>query len=103
MKRWFRSKGRPPSLIRKVVINTCYGEFGLSPEAEKMYKEITKRFPHNVARDCPALVYIVETLGKNANGKVAQLKVIEIPAYIKWEILCYDGYEQVSEQTRRWS
>jgi hypothetical protein len=103
MKTWFKSEGKPPSLIRKIVINTCYGEFGLSAEGEALYKKLTRKLPLNVVRDCPSLVYVVEMLGKKANGPFASLKVVEIPAYVKWEIVNYDGYEQISELTRRWS
>ena len=36
-------------------------------------------------------------------GSHAQLKIVEIPNNIKWEIAEYDGHEWVSEVHRTWS
>lgn len=59
--------------------------------------------PREIARDDAALVQAVEELGENANGDHAQLKVVEIPAGVEWEIDEYDGLEWVAEKHRRWS
>lgn len=55
------------------------------------------------ARACPLLVKVVEELGKEANGTCAELKVVEIPDGIEWEIDEYDGMETVDEKHRSWS
>lgn len=144
--------------MRKVVINGCYGGFGLSPKAteafaarkgvEKLYWFVNVRKPdggidfdeyeltdtpasvfvafafttpeppkrgddedwksryfarQEIARDDPDLVAVVEKLGSAANGAHADLKVVEIPADVGWEIEEYDGIEWVSERHRRWS
>jgi hypothetical protein len=42
-------------------------------------------------------------MGEDAFGRYAQLKVIEIPENVDWEIGEYDGMEWVAEKHRRWS
>ena len=56
----------------------------------------------DIARDDPYLVQVVEELGERANGRHAQLKVVEIPADVDWEIDEYDGDEWVAEKHRTW-
>lgn len=41
-------------------------------------------------------------MGKKASGKCAELKVIEIPDGVDWEIDDYDGIETVHEKHRSW-
>lgn len=88
----------------KVVINRCFGGFGLSPAA---YKELGLEwdgfgFAYDKDRANPALVNVVEKLGEKANGAYADLCIVEIPPRVKWEITDYDGYEQVEEVHRTW-
>ena len=94
----------------KIVINTCYGGFGLSDEATTMYRErkgITAdtrpTYADELARDDYHLVHVVETLGEQANTPYSQLKVVEIPADVDWEIQEYDGAEHIAEIHRTWS
>jgi hypothetical protein len=143
--------------IRRVVINTCHGGFGLShaailayldkcgapvwteanekfgglipfnyylvPPEERIpgdpdnWHEMTmaERQAHNaaysrtvfherdVARDDPYLVAVVEELGDAASGRHAELKVVEIPSNVDWEIDEYDGKEWIAEKHRTWS
>lgn len=49
------------------------------------------------------LIQVVEELGKEADGWCAELKIIEIPDDVKWEIDEYDGLESVHEVHRSWS
>ena len=148
----------------KIVINTCYGGFGLSPKAlmriqeikgEKCYfftSEFNKKFTPATEteiknsitlfvfsvdnpnerfigkhwedmtdeeksidnkmyksiivdpqdRSDPIMVQVVEELGSEANGKFAELKVVEIPDDVKWEIEEYDGDEWIAEIHRTW-
>jgi len=53
-------------------------------------------------RDDAILVQVVRELGARANGQLAELKVIEIPADVDWYVDEYDGKEWVSEKHRRW-
>ena len=49
------------------------------------------------------LVEIVETLGAEANGYAADLKVVEIPDGVEWYVEEYDGREHIAEKHRTWS
>jgi len=142
----------------KLVINRCYGGFGLSALAIKEYlkrkgkkaffykqtkfnfsslnkkdeytridnldecglfcytftKDLGKtlsKFPNNkyyfyfgnIERDDPDLVAVVKKLGKKADGKYAELSIVEIPDGIEWELSEYDGVESVEEKHRSWN
>jgi hypothetical protein len=89
----------------KVVINTCYGGYGLSTRANAQYWMDTGKFrsDYEIERDDPALVSIVEKMGKKAWGDNAELKVVEIPDGIEWELSEYDGVETIHEKHRSWS
>jgi hypothetical protein len=122
----------------KVVINRCYGGFGLSNTAliyliEKKGWKVTEidetgfpedesapiqKLPKTSYRDetywlavwhekwvrChPDLIDVVEKLGKQANGFLSDLRVVEIPDDVEWEIKEYDGLEWVSEKHRTWT
>lgn len=139
--------------MTKIVINNCYGGFGLSetgmqayaarkgltlylekdmlftrywtvpPEqrvaqvSDEQWSKMTdvERIARDKAytsqtisdidfsRDDPDLVAVVEELGKQANDQFADLKVIEIPDDVEWQIQEYDGYEHVAEVHRTWS
>ncbi len=90
----------------KVVINTRHGGFGLSPAAyEKLGLEwdgygFAYRFSDD--RTNPELVAVVEELGKRASGSFANLKIVEIPDDVEWEIQEYHGAEWVAEKHRTW-
>lgn len=53
-------------------------------------------------RTHPLLLRVVEELGEAANGKHAELEIVEIPDGIDWEISEYDGMEKVEEVHRSW-
>ena len=143
--------------VRRIVINNCFGGFGLSHEAILAYLDkcgmpvwteandkfgglipfnyylvppeeripgdpdnwhdmtMSQRAAHNaaysrtvfhdrdIARDDPYLVQVVEELGARASGRHAELKIVEIPADVDWEITEYDGNEAVAEKHRTWS
>lgn len=92
--------------MTKVVINRCYGGFGLSQKAQDLYKEKTGKqevFDWEIDRSCPHLVQIVEVLGSEASARYADLKVVEIPEDISWYLDDYDGMEKVHEHHRTWS
>ena len=115
--------------IREIVINSSHGGFGLSYDAELLYLKLamidyttedresrndTERFglrlivdggewtSTNLKRDDPVLVSVVKRLGKKANGRYADLKIVKIPASVEWGIMDYDGQEWVAEQHRTW-
>ena len=113
----------------KIVINDCYGGFGLSNLAIEKYAKIkdidleTRKakapffddqieYYHtgtenmfsyrDIERNDPVLVQVVEELGNNANDWGSELKVVNIPEDVKWQIDEYDGIEWVAEQHRTW-
>ena len=102
----------------KVVINKCYGGFGLSKAAVDLYAELKDMDPgrynkqgnfyenineYDISRDDPVLVQVVESLGDLANDSYAELKVVEIPDGVNWSIEEYDGREWIAEVHRTWS
>lgn len=56
----------------------------------------------DIDRTDPTLLEVVERLGKAANGRCADLEIIEIPDGVQWEIDEYDGMETVDEVHRSW-
>ena len=56
----------------------------------------------DILRDDPVLVAVIEKLGVKANGRSANLKIVEIPADVQWEIDEYDGREHIQEKHREW-
>lgn len=88
----------------KVVINGCYGGFGLSKEAYEYLGLVWDGygFKYEDKRTDSKLVECVEALGHKASGLHAKLKVIEIPDDVKWEIDDYDGWETIHEVHRTW-
>lgn len=89
--------------MRKIVINTCFGGFGLSKAAQEYLGIAAERRWHELDRDDPRLIAVVEHLGASANGSYAALKVVEIPDEVEWEIQEYDGREWVAEKHRTWT
>lgn len=116
--------------MTKVVINRCFGGFGLSDEAVERYAQLkgitlSKRKKSSAggahwyvdgveddehyfssysieSRDDPALVQVVEEMGAAANGWAAELAIVEIPDDVEWHIHEYDGSEHVAENHRTW-
>lgn len=104
--------------MTKIVINKCYGGFGLSRQALDMYCAAKGIDPgkwnenfffydniheYDIQRDDPDLVRVVEKLGEEAFGGYAELKVVEIPDDVQWQLMEYDGAEWIAERHRTWS
>ena len=68
----------------------------------KTYREQTFS-TYDMARNDPVLVQVVEELGRNADGRHAELKIVEIPDDVEWQIQEYDGLEWIAEVHRTWS
>lgn len=115
----------------KIVINRCFGGFGLSDDAMHQYlqkkqivyevevdqynrnlfctvatnpDESDKDFiwDCNFERNDPVLVQVIEEMGPEANGACADLKVVEIPDDVEWHIAEYDGQEHVAQDHKTW-
>lgn len=106
--------------VTKVVINACYGGFGLSTDATREYlrragKSWTEEpsewailsAPHfhvegerywssrDLDRADPILVALVEEWGERANGPYAALAVESVSKGTLYRIDEYDGYESI--------
>jgi hypothetical protein len=100
----------------KVVINRCYGGFGISKKAcefmaargniqaieelasEHYYGDFCSDDRTNVD-----LVAAVEFLGSEvASWGPAELGVVEIPDDVEWEIVEHGGKEHVAETHKTW-
>ena len=114
----------------KIVINKCFGGFGLSQEAVLLYgkkkginiikdkKKSNSLASHyyideikngnyfsdrDIKRNDPALVEVVNELGEKADGAYSELKIVDIPDDVEWIIEEYDGKEWIAEDHRTWS
>ena len=113
----------------KIVINKCYGGFGLSEEAVLLYAKkkglnlIIERnkglklnhyylnekkdgnyfSERDIQRNDLILIEVVNELGEKADGFCSELKIVEIPDDVEWIIEEYDGKEWIAEDHRRWS
>lgn len=94
----------------KIVINACFGGFGLSDEALKFLnldsdRQYRLNWDQNnkINRTDFKLIKCINTLGsERSSGDYAALKVVEIPDDVDWEIEEYDGAECVVEKHRKW-
>jgi hypothetical protein len=94
---------------QRIVINRCYGGFGLSNLAAKRYRELAwipeeeLFWTYDIPRDSAILLQVIDELGaQESSGPHAELKVIEIPEGVKWHIGEYDGMEWIAEDHRQW-
>lgn len=100
----------------KIVLNKCYGGFSVS---EAVYNELGFKWDgygylNNELfgienNDCIAyranekLIAAIEKIGEEkASGSYAELRVVEVPDDIEWEIDDHDGIEILHEQHRSW-
>lgn len=67
------------------------------------YREIYLAEGDEIPRDDPDLIATIEELGQDANGKVANLKIVDIPDDVEWTVEEYDEAERVVEVHRTWS
>jgi hypothetical protein len=87
----------------KVVYNACYGGFGLSKKASKMFLQLKGIDPKTIKEDnCikmlrhdKDLVKVVEELGDEANCEYSDLQIETITSD-KYIIREYDGMEYVT-------
>ena len=90
----------------KIVINRCFGGFGLSKKAYKRLTELgipVNSVWNQAGRSNKLLIQVIEELGKEADGSFAKLKIVEVPDDVKWRIQEYDGIEWIAERYRTWS
>lgn len=85
-------------------VNFCYISLKDAGDTIHDFKKIKDSYFYDgdIARDDHDLITVVEELSDDANGDFAELKIIEIPDDINWEISEYDGMESVEEVHRSW-
>jgi len=79
----------------KIVINGCYGGFGLS---KRVMKALGIEHEYEVARTDKRLIELVERCGSDyvSRGDCTSLEVVEIPdEATDWTIREYDGLETI--------
>ena len=114
--------------MRNIVINKSYNPFCVShkallrlrelgqeqaiqetdlgaywPKAARPREPSLNQYGVMIPRDDEKLVRVVEELGEEANGHGAELKIVEIPDDVAWEIEITDGVEHVSAVHGTWS
>ena len=143
--------GIKKSKMQKIVVNKCYGGFGLSYKAYQRLRELgspialdepdvgeyysdgsgprgdiymdvfTKHYPDlskeelidkirnedswcgDIERNDPLLIQVIEEIGEeDCSYKLAELRILEIPDDVDWEIQEYDGNEWIAEKHRTW-
>jgi hypothetical protein len=58
---------------------------------------------YQLNRSDPKLIQTIEELKEESNGDCAELKIVEIPDDVDYEISDHDGFEHVAEKHRIWS
>lgn len=56
----------------------------------------------NAVRTDSDLIEVIEKLGKDSFGEHSELKIVEIPDDVEWDIHDYDGSESIHEAHRVW-
>lgn len=100
----------------KIAINKCFGGFGLSKE---LYEELGIKWDNYgyldnddlgitsdnylAYRSDQRLIAAIEKIGEDrASGKMAKVRIVDIPDGIEWELDEYDGIESIHEVHRSW-
>jgi len=114
-------------MVQKVVINVCFGGFGLSQEAvewmRENYDDIEEQttlpgeyysdgsgpcqswhdsYGRGIPRDHEALIAVIKNSDISHNGRHSELRIVEVPDGVNWVIDEYDGQECVEEKHRSW-
>jgi hypothetical protein len=105
--------------MKKVAYNNCFGGFGISREAgewliqngiEEPYKSKIKDelenhwfgFMFDKNRTHQLLIKVVETLGEDANGMLANISIAELHDKTIYRISCFDGFETIETLDGDW-
>ena len=92
--------------MQEIVICGRHSGFWISEEGRKRIQELkgeeTPEPPYysDINRDDPHLIQTIKELGIEAGE---DLKIVEVPDGVEWEVEEYDGLEWVSEAHRTWS
>lgn len=100
----------------KIAVNKCFGGFSLS---EEVYNELGIKWggsghlgnedlniesdDYLAFRQDKRLINAIEKVGvENAGGSFADIKIVDVPDCVDWEIEDYKGLETVRECSRSW-
>lgn len=79
----------------KVVINVCYGGWGLSEAAEKLVNKALDENP-SVFGTQEEVVKLIEEFGSEfVSGPHSKLEIVEVPDGLEYSISEYDGFESI--------
>ena len=85
--------------MQKIVINNCYGGFGLSDKALELIaqrKNTTDRISHwGLKRDDADLIAVIEELGTEAEGHSSELRIEEFDEGVEYTMSERNGKESV--------
>ena len=87
------------------VVNAESDFWTMTAEEKAAYNDAYSRQNFSdryIPRDDPLLVQVVEELGKAADNRYSELKIVEIPDDVEWQIDEYDGSDWVAEKHRTW-
>lgn len=59
-------------------------------------------YDRDIPRDDPALIETIEIFGKKASSRFSEIKIVEIPDDVEWQMGEYDGKEWIAEKHRTW-
>lgn len=85
-----------------ILVIACDEDFGPSIKDSGIIEDHIFHFDE-VPRNDSDLVAVVEELGEDACDRFAELKIVEIPDDVEWEIDNYDGIETIHEKHRVWA
>ena len=86
------------SISAKELIKSCSTILTMPEEINK----VEWLHQRDIPRDDEALIKVVKTLKKKANGRCADLQIVKIPDDVEYEISEYDGLEHIAEKHRTW-
>ena len=82
---------------RHFIIHWLTKNIGNLVTSEQLNKSDCWLHDRDIPRDDVNLIKTVRLLKNKANGSCASLKIVKIPADMKWNIHDYDGNEHVAE------
>lgn len=95
-----------------VVINTKnFGSFSISEKAVDFIRKKVKgkenknsifTYSFNDDRSNYLLIEAVSKLKDKANGLYSELKIVEIPDDVEWQVFAINGEEWIAEKHRTW-
>ena len=77
----------------------------MTMDEKKDYNDLCSEqnfYDRDLDRSDSVLVQVVKELGADANGRHAELAIVDIPDDVQWQIEEYDGLEWVAEAHRTW-